>query len=608
MNHDKIAVVDFGGQFCHLIATKIRKLDVLAEIKDPCDPLDSFKEYKGIVLSGSPALASAGEGSQFTEGLLDLELPIIGFCFGHQEIAKHYGGQVEHTAREYGFAKLQIYEQAEIFHGLGPEEQVWMSHGDSVTELGEGFIELASSTIGDGRPPHRNAAIAHPGLKRYGFQYHPEVDDTVHGLEMLSNFVFRICGCRPTWKIDDYVAEQMEAIRREAGERSVFLLASGGVDSTVTARLIEKALGASRLQLLHIDNGLMRKGESRRVVDRFREYGMGENLHFIDASETFLQALAGVTEPERKRQIIGTTFIDVFNSEAQRLDLEGFMLGQGTIYPDTIETGGTKHSDVIKTHHNRVDIVEQMIAEGRVIEPLRELYKSEVRELGKQLEISDDLLYRHPFPGPGLGIRVLCAADGEPEGYDPQGAGAQLKPLLEPSGLEGLLLPVRSVGVKADLRSYEFPVLLHGPGAEWQTLTRLAGRICQEVPGVNRGIYNLLDEAPVSAEVQPGGITLPRLDLLRELDQLVMDGLRRHGLMADIWQCPTVLVPLAINSKGSELAVVRPILSERGMTAAPSPLPDALIDELRQAVKAFPEVSGLAIDVTSKPPSTIEWE
>jgi len=608
MHHDKIAVVDFGGQFCHLIATKIRKLEVLAEIKDPNDPLDSYAGYKGIVLSGSPSLASAGEGSQYTAGLIDLPVPIIGFCFGHQEIAKHYGGQVEHTAREYGYAKLQILEQAEIFHGLGPEEQVWMSHGDSVTVLGEGFIELATSTIGEHGEPHRNAAIADPVRKRYGFQYHPEVDDTVHGVEMLANFAFRICGCEPTWKIDDYVAEQVEAIRREAGDRSVFLLASGGVDSTVTARLLDRALGASRVKLLHIDNGLMRKGESARVVERFKTYGMGENLHFVDATETFLGALAGVTEPEKKRQIIGTTFIDVFNLEAERLDLEGHMLGQGTIYPDTIETGGTKHADVIKTHHNRVDIVEQMIAEGRVIEPLRELYKSEVRELGKQLGISDDLLYRHPFPGPGLGIRVLCAPEGLPDGYDPQGAAAQMKALLDPLGLQGLLLPVKSVGVKADLRSYEFPVLLHGPTADWQTLTTVAGRVCQEVPGTNRCIHNLLDEVPVSAEVRPGGITRERLDLLRELDHLVMDGLRRHGVMADIWQCPTVLVPLAINGRGEELAVVRPILSERGMTAAPSPLPDALIAELRHAVAAFPEVSGLAIDVTSKPPSTIEWE
>jgi GMP synthase (glutamine-hydrolysing) len=334
---------------------------------------------------------------------------------------------------------------------------------------------------------------------------------------------------------------------------------------------------------------------------------MGDNLHFADASETFLQALAGVTEPEKKRQIIGTTFIDVFNDEAERLDLEGFMLGQGTIYPDTIETGGTKHADVIKTHHNRVDLVEQMIAEGKVIEPLRELYKSEVRDLGHQLGISDELLYRHPFPGPGLGIRVLCAPEGTPEGYDPVGAGVTLQSLLGPEGLSGLLLPVRSVGVKADLRSYEFPVIVHGQ-ADWATLTRLAGRVCQEVPGVNRCIHNLLDEAPLTAEVRPGGITRARLDLLRDLDQLVMDGLRNHGVMADIWQCPTVLVPLSINGKGSELAVVRPILSERGMTAAPAPLPEALVEELRQAVKAYPEVSGLAIDVTSKPPSTIEWE
>jgi GMP synthase (glutamine-hydrolysing) len=390
------------------------------------------------------------------------------------------------------------------------------------------------------------------------------------------------------------------------GDRSVFLLVSGGVDSTVAAKLFGLAIGPDRLHLLHVDNGLMRKGESRAVLDMLRSLGLGEHLHFVDAGDVFLKALEGVIEPERKRQIIGDTFVEVFEREARRLDIEGHLLGQGTIYPDTIETGGTKRADTIKTHHNRVPVIERMIEAGRVVEPLAELYKVEVRELGEQLGIPHDVIWRHPFPGPGLGVRLLCSS-----GIEYREGFGELEPLVTALagryGLEALTLPIRSVGVKADLRAYEHPVMLGGRIA-WERMLEAVGTILKQVPGLNRCVWNLGPTMPATARPVAAGMTRQRLDLLREADAIVMDGLRRHGLYDAIWQCPTVLVPLDLDGLGRELVIVRPIHSERAMTATPAALPDVLIAELRRAILALPGVSGLALDVTSKPPGTIEWE
>ena len=387
MKHDAVAVVDFGGQYAHLIATKIRRMGVLAEIRQPEDSLEAFAQYKGIVISGSPSLISQGEDTDHTKAIYSLSAPILGLCFGHQEIAKHYGGQVVNGGREWGRRALHIDKPHPLFRGLGPVEQVWMSHYDSVVEIGPGFEELGHSAAVEGGQIHRFAAIGSDALRRYGLQFHPEVDDTPHGDEMLKNFVVGICGCAPSWTMDRYLEERCELVRGQVGDRSVFLLASGGVDSTVAARLIARAIGPERLHLLHVDNGLMRKDESQQVLSMFEDLGLGGQLCFVDASERFLGALAGAIEPEKKRRIIGDTFIEVFQSEARRLGIEAHLLGQGTIYPDTIETGGTKRSDKIKTHHNRVPIIEKMIAAGKVIEPLVELYKVEVRELGEKLGI-----------------------------------------------------------------------------------------------------------------------------------------------------------------------------------------------------------------------------
>jgi GMP synthase (glutamine-hydrolysing) len=605
MKHNGIAVVDFGGQYAHLIATKIRRLNVYAEILQPEDPAERFQDFKGIILSGSPSLSAYGEDSEYDKRIYDLPIPILGFCFGHQEIAKHYGGRVEHMQREYGAAVLRIQGTSPIFTGMQSEEIVWMSHGDTVAVRPETFEEIGVSLTGG--ISHSNAAIASDRLARYGFQFHPEVDDTIHGSEMLRNFAIEICGCRPDWTMENYAVEAVERIRVQAGDRSVFLLASGGVDSTVCAVLLGRALGPDKIHLLHIDNGLMRKHESAAVIEEIQKRGLSNNLHFVDASETFLAALSGQTDPEKKRKIIGDTFLEVFRETAEKLDLSGCLLAQGTIYPDTIETGGTKRADIIKTHHNRVPAVQKMIEQGLVIEPLVELYKVEVRELAETLGLPEEIVWRHPFPGPGLGIRLLCS-DGivtDPEKLIE--SQLELDNLFSGANSGGKILPVRSVGVKADLRSYEHPVMLWGDFSG-ENPESIAGRIFQKVPGVNRCVIDLSGGRINQVRPLAATVTRERLDLLREADAIVMDSLRKNDLYRKIWQCPTVFVPLEINSSGKELVIIRPVLSERGMTARPAQLPAAMLQEMSQSLQKLPDISGVAIDITSKPPGTIEWE
>jgi GMP synthase (glutamine-hydrolysing) len=608
MPHDAIAVIDFGGQYAHLIATKVRRLDVLAEIRQPDDSIEVLSRYAGIIVSGSPSLSSHGEGSSYTREIYDLDIPILGLCFGHQEIAKHYGGEVIHGGRQWGRAALRIVRDHPLFAGLDETEQVWMSHFDSVSALGPGFEELGYTEPVDGGEPHRYSAIGSDELRRYGFQFHAEVDDTINGEKMLANFALGICGCSPSWTMERYLEEQIASIRERVGDGSVFLLASGGVDSTVAARLFGLALGADRLHLLHVDNGLMRKDESERVLKRFRQLGQDRNLRFVDASSDFLGALAGVVDPEQKRRIIGEVFVEVFEREARRIGIEDHLLGQGTIYPDTIETGGTERADTIKTHHNRVPVIERMLEQGRVIEPLADLYKVEVRELGEKLEIPKEAVWRHPFPGPGLGVRALCDdGRGEEEEEELRRLREEVAPLAERLGVSALVLPIRSVGVKADLRSYQHPLLLGGEPS-WDEMIEAAGAILERVDGLNRCVWSLAPDFPREAVPRAATITRERLDLLREADHLAMQGLRRHGIYDEIWQCPTVIAPLELDGNAGELAIVRPIHSERAMTATAAELPAALRDELREEILGLPGICGLGIDLTSKPPGTIEWE
>tara|TARA_A100001037_G_scaffold306740_1_gene354811 strand:+ start:116 stop:1939 length:1824 start_codon:yes stop_codon:yes gene_type:complete len=604
--HDTIAIIDFGGQYAHLIATKVRRQGVFAEILQPEDPIEAFRGYKGIIISGSPSLASHGEDADYNKDIYDLDIPILGFCFGHQEIAQHYGGKVIHGGREWGYSELQTQQSHPLFSGLSSRETVWMSHFDSVTEIGPDFQEIGVTLTPDGEAEHRYAAIASDTLQRYGFQFHPEVDSTENGHKMIANFLYEICGCTSSWSMDGFIEQKEADIRKQVAGKSVFLLASGGVDSTVAAVLIGRAIGPDRLHLLHVDNGLMRKQESSNVLKLFEKLGLGTNLHFVDASERFLSDLSGIVDPEAKRRIIGDTFIEVFEDQAEKIGIEEHLLGQGTIYPDTIESGGTKRADTIKTHHNRVPAIEKMIGQGKVIEPLVELYKTEVRELGELLGIPREALDRHPFPGPGLGVRLLCSS-GDTSTIDLSNIQTSVSEISTQLGVSGMVLPIRSVGVKADLRAYEYPVLVSGY-LPWDSLIKVVSSLTAKVENINRCIWNLSDEIPEVARPLSTTATRKRLDILREADFIVMEILKSHDLYHEIWQCPTVLLPIELDGQTGEMVIVRPIMSARGMTAVPVNLPKDVLVELRTRILALSGVSSLALDITSKPPATIEWE
>lgn len=611
-NHDTIAVVDFGGQYAHMIASKLRRYGYRALIMDPSDEVDLYKDFKGIILSGSPGLISKGDGgaSDWNTALFEIDKPILGLCFGHQQMASYYGGKVEHCAggREYGPATLCKTEvKSPILEGVSASSQVFMSHGDSVTELAPGFVELAYTQKSDGTA-HHFAAVGDEKRRRYGFQYHPEVDDSKEGETMLRNFATKVCGCEKSWDMKRFLADQIVKIREQCEGKEVFLLASGGVDSTVCAWLIHQALGADRLHLLHIDNGFMRINESKQVIDDFKEHDVSRHVHFVDASEEFLAAVGKSVAPERKRLAIGNKFIDVFQDQAKKLGLERFLLAQGTIYPDTIESGGTKRSDVIKTHHNRVPIIQKMIDEGKVIEPIAELYKVEVRELGLELGISPKLIWRHPYPGPGLGVRLLCAQGQAPDTYDVEAIGKLADPIAAKYGLKALPLPVQSVGVKGDVRCYDLPLMLMATdGWKWKEAADCALDIFKGCSMINRCVLNLGPVPKTSSPVE-AYTTRKRLDVLRIADDAVMRGLERHGLYSTVWQCPTVLVPVTMDDQPGELIVLRPVISERAMTAMPFEFPPTLCEELVKEIMAIDGVAGLALDVTPKPPGTIEWE
>ena len=605
MGREKIGVLDFGGQYAHLIATKLRARGIYAEIVDPEEKIEKFREYKGLILSGSPALASFDEESNYNKQIFEENIPILGLCFGHQEIAKYYGGKVEHKEREYGKATLKIVNSSPIFDGLSKEEIVWMSHGDTVVEISKDFAEIGKSLSGG--VEHSNAAIASEKYKRYGFQFHPEVDDSINGDKMLYNFAVKVCGVKQEWQIDSYKDLLINRIKEEAKGKEVFLLASGGVDSTVCAVLLIEALGKERVNLLHIDNGLLRKDESREVLELFRKMGLSENLHFKDASDIFISQLKDIYDPEEKRKIIGETFVKVFEEEAKKLSLKDALLAQGTIYPDTIETKGTKRADLIKTHHNRVPLVAKMIEEGKVIEPLKELYKVEVRKLGESLGLPHNLVYRHPFPGPGLGVRLLCNRGKIEDIEKMEKAQKTVDETLAKKMIKGFVLPIKSVGVKADLRAYDFSVLL-SKKVDFEKVDQIASEIYQKTPQINRCLVLLTDTQIFEMKPLKATITKERLDFLREIDAVTTKILIEEKWYEKIWQCPTVFLPVSVNGKGEEFVVIRPVYSERGMTAQPSLLDEKTRKRLGEEISKFEKVSGVALDISTKPPGTIEWE
>lgn len=598
-NRDTIAILDFGGQYAHLIANRIRRLGVYSEIQHNTTPVQELKAYKGLILSGGPHSVLDSESPRVDPEICSLGIPILGLCYGHQLLSQMLGGTVRKggDSREYGIAHLHLKKTDLLFQGVRSPAQIWMSHGDSVDSLAPGF-EVIGST-----PDCATAAVADSDRKLFGLQFHPEVTDTPQGMTMLENFL-RVCNVNKSWNPDRFVEEIGKDVRAACDDRKVFLLVSGGVDSTVAFMLLNKELGPDRVLGLHIDNGLMRKDESRLIADFLGKEGF-QNLHVVDASQHFLDELEGVTDPEEKRKIIGNVFVTIQEQYQRKLGLNAqeWLLGQGTIYPDTIESAGTKHADKIKTHHNRVDVVLELIEKGLVVEPLAQLYKDEVRLLGEKLGLPHELIWRHPFPGPGLGVRVLCSDGNEPP-VDEKTVAA-VHELSEKGGFRSTVLPLKSVGVQGDSRTYAHPALIAGP-RDWGELELLSTKITNRISGVNRVVYALSE---ISLSYTPLAVSLSkaRLDMLREIDDLVTQVLRESGEYDEIWQMPVVLLPLA-NERGEECVVLRPVKSQEAMTARFAPLCDQTIDRIVLGAKSIHGIGDVFFDVTHKPPATIEWE
>ena len=609
-NHQQIAILDFGSQYAHLIARRFRQLGVLANLYPTDYDVAKIDNLIGLVLSGGPQSVD-DQTLPFNSEVFELGLPVLGLCYGHQLMAKHFGGSVKKgTTSEYGKTVAQI-GQSVLFAGLNGGEVVWMSHADSVKKLPRGFKAIAAS---EGCPI---SAMANEQKKFFGLQFHPEVTHTDKGLKILENFAYNICQAEKDWRLEDWQKAMVRQIKKQVGNKKVFLLVSGGVDSTVCFALLEKALGAGKVFGLHVDTGLMRKNEVEQVKGSLAQAGF-KNLHIKDASNQFLEKLKGVCDPEEKRKIIGQLFIEIQEEASRELKLnpDQWLLGQGTIYPDTIETGGTKHADVIKTHHNRVDRVQELIKAGRVAEPIKDLYKDEVRELGKALGLPDKLVWRQPFPGPGLGIRALCHQPVEDEGLDPQIQKKLTKLFDTIKIVEELgdncrisLLPIKSVGVQGDFRTYAHPCVIDRSPAgdiDWLKLEKISPRITNEIKEVNRVLLNVGSRELTGGKLHEASITEGRLELLREVDAIVQEEIFASDLERDIWQFPVVLIPFGVENK--ESVVLRPVSSLEAMTAKFYPLEGKVLNSIVRKIEALGKIDYIFFDLTNKPPGTIEWE
>jgi GMP synthase (glutamine-hydrolysing) len=640
---EKIALLDCGAQYTKVIDRRVRELNIDTAIFPVGVPAEKLKgDFSGIILSGGPNSVYDANAPQCDPAIFELGIPVLGICYGMQLMNRHFGGTVlPSPTKEYGETEITVESDCLLFDGLAPAQHVLMSHGDSVGEPAPGFRVAGRSVA-----THHHevvAAIENWEKRFYGVQFHPEVELSIHGGKMLENFLYKVCALSGAHVLGDRLNEALDAIRRQVGDKNVFVLVSGGVDSSVTAALLVKALGPEQVYAVHIDSGMMRHRESDLVCEALQAIGL-KSMERINAEETFLNAtteidgrvvgpLSQATDPEEKRRIIGDVFYHLVTDAIRRsgLNLDETFIAQGTLRPDLIESGNKEISGqahTIKTHHNDVPLIQEQREKGLIVEPNRDWHKDEVRKVGRMLGLPEELVMRHPFPGPGLAIRTLCAEKPflTDDYYQTNEA---LQALVSDTGaktrLQALLLPIQSVGVQGDSRSYSYVAAIKG---DWETmpwveLRALAQKIPNRIHKINR-VALLLNDKPLPEQlhhITPTRLNAQSLEKLRAVDHAVIEAFGKQGLYSAISQLLTVMIPVGLSESGAESPshsfVIRAVLTTDYMTARPMALgqdgtgqgiPIEFIRNLADDLGRRSGIDWVMYDITGKPPATVEWE
>lgn len=616
--HNTVAILDAGAQYGKVIDRRVRELGVRTEMVALDAPTEELEKYSGFIISGGPESVYGPKAPAYNPEIFTLGIPVLGICYGQQLINYVHGGTVEKKpVREDGQFEIEVDTDSPLFADLETNQQVLLTHGDSVDQIPEGFRVIARSR-------ELIAGIENQEKNLYAVQFHPEVDLTINGKQILSNFLFSIVGLVADFTIEDREEKAIEYIRKKVGNNNALILISGGVDSTVTATLLTRALKPEQIFAIHVDHGFMRHNESDQVVKSLKKQGV--NVKLVKAEDEFMEAtteidgkttpkLKQAIHPEEKRKIIGDTFMKVAATAIEDFDLkaEETYLVQGTIRPDLIESASAMASSkaqTIKTHHNDTTLVRNLRATGRVVEPLTEYHKDEVRQLGELLGLPHELVWRHPFPGPGLGIMVLCANEPYLENYDQVYEQTQAFATDE---VAVTLLPIKTVGVQGDGRTYNYCAALSG-SKNWDQLEKIAREIPRTIHQINRIVY--MSGEPISEpvkEITPTHLTLEVLDQLREAHSIVDQVLREFEIYNDITEVPVISVPLPFGKAGNRSIAIRTIITNDYMTGRIARInqefPVQALEKIIERILAEIEgTSRVFYDLTSKPPGTTQWE